>query len=252
MALIVSPWSYTVPQRSKPSFVPHWLTESFRHGWQARRNEFRGGGIRPWGPLWKRPPSAKRTHKLHVRIANCLKNSTMSVWRAHFKNSGPLRSHPRDQIQIAWARMNRSPGHSRFSSPDGWRIVSKLVWPKGIPVHVLCGLINTFALKTERKLVWLGQSWFGNGHRSAIQHTSPMSFGHQQSSFVPLKTTVKDQTRCMFTPPAVFLCQSSPFHVRFEKLKLYLFRKTDWWISGQKGKHDFTSFQSSFGSCNQT
>ena len=36
------------------------------------------------GPLQKRAPSAKRAHKVHAKIENCLKNSTMSVKMAHF------------------------------------------------------------------------------------------------------------------------------------------------------------------------
>ena len=43
--------------------------------------EVGGGGS---GPLRKRTPSAKRAHKVYVKIANCLKHRTMSVKRAHF------------------------------------------------------------------------------------------------------------------------------------------------------------------------
>ena len=44
-----------------------------------------GGGGQALGPLRKRAQSAKRAHKVYVKIANYLKNSTMPVKRAHFK-----------------------------------------------------------------------------------------------------------------------------------------------------------------------
>ena len=34
---------------------------------QAWRNEFRGGGTRPWGPLRKRASGAKRAHKVYAK-----------------------------------------------------------------------------------------------------------------------------------------------------------------------------------------
>ena len=84
-------------------------------GKQAWRNEFLGGGTWPWGPLRKGAPSAKRAHKVYVKIANCLKNSTMSVKGSIFRNIGsPLGPLPRDEI--SGARGDRSP---RFLQPCG-------------------------------------------------------------------------------------------------------------------------------------
>ena len=53
---------------------------------------FEVGRMRPWGPLRKRAQSAKCVHKVYVKIANCLKNITLSVEWAHFnpRHAGPL------------------------------------------------------------------------------------------------------------------------------------------------------------------
>ena len=80
---------------------------------QARRNEFRGGGTRPWGPSRKRAPSAKRAPKQCILIANCLKNST---WRS----KGPIKKNtgsplvPPKRWHFWWPR---GTGPSRFLQP---------------------------------------------------------------------------------------------------------------------------------------
>ena len=94
---------------------------------QAWRNEYRGGGTRIWGPLRKRAPSAKRAHKVYSKIANCLKNSTMSVKRAHFsKYRVPLG--PYQEIKFMGPGGGTGPPPPGFSSPVWGHLSSPTVF----------------------------------------------------------------------------------------------------------------------------
>ena len=66
---------------------------------QAWRNEFRGGGDQALRALTEKGPKRQRAHKVYAKIANCLKNSKMSVkiWPI-LEISATPQSLPRDKI----------------------------------------------------------------------------------------------------------------------------------------------------------
>ena len=68
---------------------------------QAWRNEFRGGGggDQALRALTEKGPKRQRAHKVYAKIANCLKNSTMSVKIGSILEiSAAPQSLPRDKI----------------------------------------------------------------------------------------------------------------------------------------------------------
>ena len=82
---------------------------------QAWGNEFRGGEDQVLGALTEKGPK-RRTHKVYVKISNCLKNSTMSVKRVHFKKCRvPLG--PSQEMKFLGPGATGPPGLQGFSSP---------------------------------------------------------------------------------------------------------------------------------------
>ena len=89
---------------------------------QAWTNEFRGGGDQALRALTEKGPKRQRAHKVYAKIANCLKNSTMSVKIGPILeiSTAPHQSLPRDKIY--------GPGGGGPSGPRGFPKPGQAAW----------------------------------------------------------------------------------------------------------------------------